>query len=342
MRFRVSPTLRIAAGLILAVLLGVVGYHVLQWRIPGSSEALLEQADEKSWVGEGFLRSRINFGRTLQRHWTRGKFASTSWDGFSFTSDNPLNRLIKYTLWYCGKLLDSYTVTGDALGHLVEVYSSFDQVPLDQSKAFIPAARSIIDSRAIPTLRHYYYEICRTCLFIVGNESVSLKVRGTDVDLLSFVLNLEDLFERYVRNVLRKDIPSASNGIRILDGNKEGRSYLFFDSRAMEVRPDIVVRRNSQTAVIADVKYKLKITENDRYQLIAHAYSYGVRKALFVIPSFDNGTRGLVRRGQMRNANGIEIYEYHMRLDADLEGEERRLCESMTSLLQPDMAYLTA
>ena len=50
MRFRVSPTLRIATGLLLAVLLGVVGYHVLQWRIPGSSEALLEQADEKSWV----------------------------------------------------------------------------------------------------------------------------------------------------------------------------------------------------------------------------------------------------------------------------------------------------
>ena len=50
MRFRVSPTLRIATGLILAVLLGVVGYHVLRWRIPGSSEALLEQADEKSWV----------------------------------------------------------------------------------------------------------------------------------------------------------------------------------------------------------------------------------------------------------------------------------------------------
>ena len=50
MRFRVLPTLRIATGLLLAVLLGVVGYHVLHWRIPDSSEALLEQADEKSWV----------------------------------------------------------------------------------------------------------------------------------------------------------------------------------------------------------------------------------------------------------------------------------------------------
>jgi len=49
-RLRVSPTLHIAAGLPLAVLLGVVGDHVLHRRIPGSSEALLEQADEKSWV----------------------------------------------------------------------------------------------------------------------------------------------------------------------------------------------------------------------------------------------------------------------------------------------------
>ena len=50
MRLRVSPTLRIATGLLLAVLLGVVGYHVLHWRILGSSESSLEQADEKSWV----------------------------------------------------------------------------------------------------------------------------------------------------------------------------------------------------------------------------------------------------------------------------------------------------
>ena len=47
LRFRVSPTLRIAAELLLAVLLGVAGYHVLDARIPGSPEALLEQADEK-------------------------------------------------------------------------------------------------------------------------------------------------------------------------------------------------------------------------------------------------------------------------------------------------------
>ena len=50
MRGAVSPNLRIAAGLLLAVLLGVVGCQVLRWRNPASPEALLERADEKSWL----------------------------------------------------------------------------------------------------------------------------------------------------------------------------------------------------------------------------------------------------------------------------------------------------
>ncbi len=50
MRDAVPPSLRIAAGLLLAVLLSVVGCHVLRWRNPASPEALLKRADEMSWL----------------------------------------------------------------------------------------------------------------------------------------------------------------------------------------------------------------------------------------------------------------------------------------------------
>src|ERR1017187_8303408 len=50
MRIAVSPTLRIAAGLLLVVLLGVVGCQILRWRNPVSPEALLARADEMSWL----------------------------------------------------------------------------------------------------------------------------------------------------------------------------------------------------------------------------------------------------------------------------------------------------
>ena len=46
----VSRSLRIAAGLLLIVLLAVAGWQVLRWRNSGSPEALLEQADKMAWL----------------------------------------------------------------------------------------------------------------------------------------------------------------------------------------------------------------------------------------------------------------------------------------------------
>lgn len=286
----------------------------------------------RSVEGEGVFRNRLNVGRTLRRHWSRGKFASASWDNFAFTNDNAPNQLIKYTLWYCGKLLDSYKLSDEFRMELSEVFSLFDQVSLDLHKRFLSPVKLLLERNALPTLRHYYYEICKTCLFIIGNDSVSLTVQGSDIDLLSFVLNLEDLFERFVRNVLQRALSSIPQ-IRVLDGNREGRSHLFFDSRAIDVKPDIVIQRNGSTLLIADVKYKVKITESDRYQLIAHAYSRGVRRAIFILPSYEMEHSGLVRSGQLLDREGLELFEYRMRLDGDIEREEVALATCIAGLI---------
>ena len=50
MRIAVSPTLRIAAGLLLAALLSVVGYQVFRRWISHGPEALLKRADDLSWL----------------------------------------------------------------------------------------------------------------------------------------------------------------------------------------------------------------------------------------------------------------------------------------------------
>ncbi|MFY9855743.1 MAG: hypothetical protein WAK26_17880, partial [Terracidiphilus sp.] len=50
MRIASSPTLRIAAGLLLAVLLSVVGYQVFRRLNSHGPEALLKRADEMSWL----------------------------------------------------------------------------------------------------------------------------------------------------------------------------------------------------------------------------------------------------------------------------------------------------
>jgi hypothetical protein len=50
MRIAFLPSFRIAAGLLLVVLLGVAGSQVLHWRNPVSPEAILARADEMSWL----------------------------------------------------------------------------------------------------------------------------------------------------------------------------------------------------------------------------------------------------------------------------------------------------
>lgn len=295
------------------------------------TEGLLKRYEKTS--GEGVLKPRINFHRTLQKQWSRGKFTTVSWNSFTFSTDNDANRLIKFTLWYCGRLLQSVGIASDVLESVNDIYQYFDDLPLDQHKAFVPGARLMIEQRAFPDLRHYYYDICQTCLFLIGNDSISLRVRGNDIDLLSFVLNLEDIFEGYIRNVLRERFRSAVPEAQVLDGNREGKSYLFRDSKTMEVRPDIVIKKRFQPVLIADAKYKPKLTETDRYQLISHAYSCGVKRAVSILPSFDAATHGLIRRGQLRDAEGIEIYEYHMRLDTALEAQEESLSREIAGLL---------
>jgi hypothetical protein len=50
MRIAFSPKRRIAAGLLLAALLSIVGYRVFRRWVSHGPEALLERADEMSWL----------------------------------------------------------------------------------------------------------------------------------------------------------------------------------------------------------------------------------------------------------------------------------------------------
>jgi len=71
MRIAFLPSFRIAAGLLLVVLLGVVGCQVLRWRNPVSPEALLARADEmswlNSWIGPNLFTDKLNFIHTEAR-----------------------------------------------------------------------------------------------------------------------------------------------------------------------------------------------------------------------------------------------------------------------------------
>ena len=82
MRIAFSSTFRIAAGLLLAVLLSIVGYHVLRKRNPHAPEALLKRADDMSWlnnwIGAAPLYRQAELQFTQKGQFSKALYASVS------------------------------------------------------------------------------------------------------------------------------------------------------------------------------------------------------------------------------------------------------------------------
>jgi 5-methylcytosine-specific restriction enzyme subunit McrC len=280
----------------------------------------------------GVFKPRVNFLKTVQRHWSKGAFHGTVNEFFELSKDNALNSLVKYTLWYCGRYLTFRSGDSVIRSQLEEFYNLFELVPLDTSLAYVPEVKQALIGAKIPMIRSYYGDIVRSCLLLVEHRAVALGRSGKALSLLSFVVNLEDIFEKYVRNLLRKALAGGLPTLTVLDGNREGRSYLFHDSKEFDIKPDLIVKAGSVVNAVADVKYKPKLSETDRYQVISAALSMGSSKAILILPGHKGVPAGLLRRGQIRDSSGIEVYEYHMPLDADFAVEEKRLCDTIRGM----------
>jgi 5-methylcytosine-specific restriction enzyme subunit McrC len=294
-------------------------------------EGVLKLYQQRELVGP--FKPRINFSKTIRQQWVRGTFTQASADCFDFTKDNALNRLIKYTIWYAGKELQlRRNNPTDLLEQLDFCFNLLETVPLDTTRRFLPACTEMARGYRLPTIRRYYADIATSCLLIVANRSVDIETSGDDVNLLSFVVNLEDVFEKYIRNVIKEQFRKQGSSFIIGNGNKESRSLLFRDNQGIPVKPDVVIHSRPQTFCVADVKYKPKIADVDRYQVISYALSYGSRTALLIMPIFDSPIGGLTRVGQVYDASGVELFEYRFKLDTNLEVEEVRLGEAVLNL----------
>lgn len=292
-------------------------------------EGILKTYRQK--MGSFTFKPSVRFSKTAQRLWARGNFSHTISEVFEQTKDCPLNRLIKYALWYCGKYLGAEKVSRSLLEEVSFFYDLFESVPLDLTLQFVPEVETTLAAGQVPLIRQYYMRIAQICLLIARNRSVVLESSNGETPLLSFIINLEDVFEKYVRNTL-KVYASEFVATIVQDGNTEGRSHLYYDSKAIEIRPDIVVLCDGEKKLIADVKYKPKATEADRYQIITHAVALGAHTVVSILPASE-GKNGIFRKGKIRDSSGIEVFEYYLPLEGDLKAEERQMAHGILSLV---------
>lgn len=271
------------------------------------------------------LRGRIDVSKYIRSSLARGISTQIPCKYFELSGDTIFNRVIKRAICQIGYALSEQAPPNRGL--LQELSYFADRLGIvthDDSPDLLNRARQYLVHARLPELRHYYLDILDVCFIILEGSGVELMGQSVRNGMHSFIVSLEGAFEQYIRQVLRQSEGMKAANVPVLDGNKEGRSTLFSDNTNHEAKPDLVIGMTSAALAIADVKYKTKLSEADRYQLIAHASAYTVKKAFLITPASDRGLSGPQYAGKVGSENPIEIYYYRIDLDRDDLLEEER------------------
>ena len=169
-------------------------------------------------------------------------------------------------------------------------------------------------------------------LTILSGRGISLVGHGDEVELSSYIIDFEKLFEEYLREALRLRMPELTPGATVRSGGTEPKHPLFEDTGLSTAEPDIIVDLPPDKRVVAEIKYRDKVEREDINQAITYGCSLRVKNSVLVFQSPVGTPSELKRLGA---TNGVNIYTYAFDLaNPDLEAEEKRFVEVMQRLAE--------
>lgn len=282
------------------------------------------------------IKGKLNIAESIKRLWSHGHFNKASVKYYELSPETPLNKLIKYTIEYCLTKLHKEFLTHSIQTKLIYFHKGFSNFEIDPSEDFLKDAFELIKGDKIPELRNYYINICEICRLLLTGSGIDFDNHGTMLNISSFIVNMESVFEGFLLNSIRNRKELFGDNCTILDGNDEGKKKFFkAPGRGRgDAKPDIIIKINNETKIIADAKYKLKSKDSDRYQVISHALSYEAKVAVLIMPTNDSGTR-VVELGGVGGSFEIRVYEAFVDISSDdLEAEEIKLMDILKNLIQ--------
>ena len=135
-----------------------------------------------------------------------------------------------------------------------------------------------MEQNKIPVTRQYYFDILNLCIFFITHSKLEYK-SGKEVKLKAFVIDMNEVFEEYVRQTLIDELPEEIRTMRI--------QKPLFDNKSIFVDPDYIFLKNGEVVCVGDAKYKEAPTTDDFYQLLAYLDTYDVRRGILIYPQFE-------------------------------------------------------
>lgn len=252
---------------------------------------------ERREANTSFPMGRIAMGKTATSLVPKGinYQVATSW--FERTTDNPVNRCIKYAVWFLAQLRQEAQAPGLAKREIPKLLNRgvlmMEGVELDLTRSFLNDP-TVTGKRPLPPLRSYYREPLQLAAAIIHQRAVSFDEAGSAVGLPSIVIKMSQVFEDYLRAFVTRGVADTGSSLAVLDGNSfppiGGAKMLFDNGVEIPAKPDLVVRSpiaDGKCLAVIDAKYKPageRPGRDDLNQVLAYAMTYRTNLAVLVQP----------------------------------------------------------
>lgn len=246
-------------------------------------EFLIEQGLYRAYVETEdnlpVVRGRIQIAEDIrhnfvQRHRTYCRFTELTWD-------IPENQVLRHVV----SLLSGWPFSRDLSVRLYQLDRTMDEVSrrVAQPEDF--------DRFTYTRLNRAYEPIHRLARLLL--QEMSLSEQDGEYEFVSFLLDMNELFERFVAKVFEAEWPAALGRVHTQRQAALGsrRSLGGVARRWGRIRPDIAVTRGRNMVAVLDTKYKKTpagmVHNPDVYQVLAYCVAEATHRGALIYPSWE-------------------------------------------------------
>lgn len=274
----------------------------------------------------GFYKPRVEFGRTMARHLSRGDDLTISGDVFAYSANLRVNSVLKSACLSFLRIIPRDPKWLSERKLVLEALNALHRVS--------PTGMIVGDEKLAETTPRWVRESYRGALsvyaMLLGYTKIGFGYATEGSEMPSFLFSLDVVFESYVRNVFRMSLRHKK--IAVLDGNSpRHHGRLFLDNNRYPTKPDLIFRHNKAVIGIAEVKYKPEIKEEDRYQVLSHVLAAECKVGIWISPALAGGPSGLSYVGSV--STGAKFHHYLLDISGDLDEASAAMVEQVCALL---------
>ena len=200
------------------------------------------------------IKGKILVSETIQRNWLQ---PHVQCEYQEFTDDILDNQILKFATYIQLKAYTGNQRSYGLLNRLRNLYSFFDNVSLHMLNA------RDVDTVIYDRLNSIYSTAHKLSRFFI--EYLHVSHGYGEHGFYSFMINMEKLFEDYVRNTIRLFNLKYS----VIDGNRGKKRFLDMKETFTILKPDVMLEQNKTIKLVLDCKYKKipKIPEDDEVEV---------------------------------------------------------------------------